>query len=424
MAIDVGAISKLTEGVDALRKFTESVAGGDKAGKTAEGGAVPGDSAATVMARKARESYQKTARWMLAAFAAVGVLIFGSLPFANVTDVELEWPDSLLLIGGLALAVAGIVTAVMAVSLVSEPEDASLGELDCDLRAVQRLKNGEFAFDEAGKPLFATGRLADLRRWWNPRLRARVQLAEILHGTEADAHLGPELGEQPTVTDLIKKLRDLESKHALLSPAVAKLAVTVATEEKRVTDLTALLEKVPTDEARTKYTEAAAALDKARLEHSAELTKLTAIDNPLKMYHDHRSLLLAESGVMQLRGTFRLARRILAVAAVLTLVGGTAYALSLPGSAPETEEESAAPEEPAPGPVYATGLAATVLVHEGTAPAAELPRECVGRQLAATWVGAGRVPPSVGPFTAVITDPACTGQITVERGEGTFALTP
>ncbi len=423
MAIDVGAISKLTEGVDALRKFAESVAGGE--GK-ADGGAVPGDSAAVVMARKARESYQKTARWMLGAFAAVGVLIFGSLPFADVADVELTWPDGLLLIGGLVLAVAGIVTAVMAVSLVSEPEDASLGELDCDLRAVQRQKNGEFAFDEAGKPLFPTDRLATLRRWWNPRLRAKVRLAEILHGTESDAHLGPNLGDRPTVTDLIRKLRELESKHAPLSPAVAKLAVRVATQEKRVADLTALLEKVPTEEARSKYTEAAEALDEARLAHAAKVTSLAEIDDQLKMYHDHRSLVLAESGVMQLRGTFRLARRILAVAAVLTLVGGTAYALSLPGSAPPSEESASPPpaaEEPAP-PVYATGLAATVLVHEGTAPASELPRECVGRQLAATWVGSGRVPASVGPFTAVVTDPACTGQITVARGEGTFALTP
>jgi hypothetical protein len=421
MAIDVGAISKLTEGVDALRTFAQSVAGG--ADKPADGGtSVPGDSAAVVMARKARESYQKTARWMLGAFAAVGVLIFGSLPFADVADVELTWPDGLLLIGGLVLAVAGIVTAVMAVSLVSEPEDASLGELDCDLRAVQRQKDGKFAFDEAGKPLFATDRLALLRRWWNPRLRAKVQLADILHGTEADAHLGPNLGEQPTVTDLIRKLQELESKHAPLSPAVAKLAVTVATHEKRVADLTALLEKVPTDEARTKYTEAAAALDEARLDHAAKLTRLAEIDDQLKMYHDHRSLVLAESGVMQLRGTFRLARRILAVAAVLTLVGGTAYALSLPGSAPEEESVTAPPSEEPAAPVYATGLPATVLVHEGTAPAAELPRECVNRPLAATWVGTGRIPASVGPFTAVVTDPACTGQLTVERGEGTFAL--
>ena len=53
------------------------------------------------MARNARQSYQKTARWMLAAFATVGVLIFGSLPFAAIADVELTWPDSLWLIGGL-----------------------------------------------------------------------------------------------------------------------------------------------------------------------------------------------------------------------------------------------------------------------------------------------------------------------------------
>ncbi len=82
------------------------------------------------MARAARQSYQKTARWMLAAFAAGGILIFGSLPFAAIADVELRWPSSLWLVGGLVLAVAGIVSAVVAVSMVSEPEDASLGELD------------------------------------------------------------------------------------------------------------------------------------------------------------------------------------------------------------------------------------------------------------------------------------------------------
>ena len=94
------------------------------------------------------------------------------------------------------------------------------------------------------------------------------------------------------------------------------------------------------------------------------------------MYQDHRGLVLAESAVMQLRGRFRLARRILAMAAVLTLFGGTGYALALPGA---TERKSDTPAAPTPtpqptAPAYASGLPATVLVHEGTNPARELPR--------------------------------------------------
>src|ERR1041384_382448 len=107
--------SKLTDAVEGIRKFVENAAGGgDKEEKPADK-AVPGDSAATQLARNARQSYQKTARWMLAAFAAVGVLIFGSLPFAAIADVELTWPNSLFLVGGLVLAVVGIVGAVIAV---------------------------------------------------------------------------------------------------------------------------------------------------------------------------------------------------------------------------------------------------------------------------------------------------------------------
>src|SRR5262245_48146599 len=103
--------SNLTAAADAMRKFVQTAATAPDQKPT--GGAVPPNSAATQMATDARQSYQKTARWMLAAFAAVGVLIFGSLPFAAIAEVELTWPSSLWLIGGLAVAVAGIVTAVI-----------------------------------------------------------------------------------------------------------------------------------------------------------------------------------------------------------------------------------------------------------------------------------------------------------------------
>ena len=38
------------------------------------------------------------------------------------------------------------------------------------------------------------------------------------------------------------------------------------------------------------------------------------------------------------------------------------------------------------------------------------------------WVGDTRVPPTVGPFTVLITDTACVGEVRVAKGEGTFSL--
>jgi hypothetical protein len=429
--------SKLTDAVEGIRKFVENAAGGSDKEEPADK-TVPGDSAATQLARSARQSYQKTARWMLAAFAAVGVLIFGSLPFAAIADVELTWPNSLFLVGGLVLAVVGIVGAVIAVSLVSEPEDASLGELDVALREIQKTDDKGFVWVK-GRPVLTVNKFAAL---WNPRLAARIELANIVHGPDSSAHLGPNLESaerQASVTNLIQKLGDLESAHAKLAPVAAKLTVSVEGYEKRIADLAKLLAELRTRQgehtetgldneigaASAMYQAAAAKLDSERAALTTEKQKLAEVDDQLKLYHDHRELVLAESGVMQLRGTFRLARRVLAVAAVLTLFGGTGYALSLPGAtANAAEPPAAAPTTttpPAP-PAYSTGLRATVVVHDGTSAARELPRECVERSLPAIWVGNGRVPPATGPFTVVVTDPACTGEITVRRGEGRFAL--
>lgn len=431
--------SKLTDAAEAMRKFVETAAGKEEKEEDPKPGAVPGNSAATQLARDARQSYQKTARWMLAAFAAVGVLIFGSLPFAAIADVELTWPGGLWLVGGLLVAVAGIVAAVMAVSLVNEPEDVSLGELDCDLRAVQKTDDKGFLWVK-GRPVLSVNKLSAM---WNPRLASRVELANILHGPDASAHLGPNLeaNERPaSVTNLIKKLGELESEHAKLAPTVARQTVSVESYEKRTTELATLLEELrkrqeehptsPLDKeigaASSMHAAIATKLDSERAALTTEKQKLAEVDNQLKLYHDHRSLVLAESGVMQLRGTFRLARRVLAIAAVLTLFGGTAYALSLPGATtPKPEAANPPPQttSPQPPPAYATGLPATVVVHEGTRAAAELPRDCIDRSLAAIWVGTGRVPATTGAFTVVITDPACPGQITTTQGEGRFALT-
>jgi len=435
MAIDVSVISKLTDAVDALRGFMAKAAGPEEK-QEAPRGAVPENSTAVQMARTARESYQKTARWMLAAFAAVGVLIFGSLPFAAIADVELRWPSSLWLVGGLVVAVAGIVSAVVAVSLVSEPEDASLGELDSDLRAIQKTDDKGYVFVK-GKPVITVHKL---RSWWNPRIACRIELARILHGPESSAHLGPNLqseDRQASVTSLIKRLGELESQHAKLAPVAANLTVSVASYEKRVEDLGKLLVELRARHAEDSsvgkelgttsamYTAAATKLDSERAALTTKQKELAEVGDQLGLYQDHRSLVLAESGVMQLRGRFRLARRVLAIAAVLTLFGGTAYALALPSAKADKEETSSAPAPnpaPEPRPAYAAGLPATVTIHEGTRAAAELPRECVNRPLAAIWVGDTRVPPTAGPFTVLLTDTACVGEVRAARGEGTFSL--
>lgn len=434
-------LSKLKDAAEAMRKFVETAAGKDEEEEQQPKGAVPGNSAATQLARDARQSYQKTARWMLAAFAAVGVLIFGSLPFAAIADVELTWPGSLLLIGGLVVAVAGIVTAVIAVSLVNEPEDVSLGELDGELRAIQQTDENGFLW-EKDRPVVTVNKL---RAKWNPRLASRVEFVNILHGPDSSAHLGPNLesGDRPaSVTNLIQKLGDLESKHANLAPLVAKQTVSTESYEKRVTQLATLLEELRKRQAEhpdatlnneigaasAMYAAAATKLDSEQAALATEKQKLAEIDDQLKLYHDHRGLVLAESGVMQLRGTFRLARRVLAIAAGLTLFGGTAYALSLPGATASTEPPAAAapttPEPTTPPPAYVTGLPATVVIHEGTSTASELPNECVNRELPAIWVGTTQVPATTGPFTVTVTDQSCTGEITVPKGEGRFALTP
>jgi hypothetical protein len=427
--------SKLTDAAEAMRKFVETAAStGDKE-EPPPNGAVPGNSAATQMAKDARQGYQKTARWMLAAFAAVGVLIFGSLPFAAIADVEIRWPGSLWLIGGLLVAVAGIVAAVMAVSLVNEPEDVSLGELDSDLHKLQKTDEKGFVWVH-NRPVVKVSRL---RQAWNPRLAARVELLNILHGPESSAHLGPNLESEDrpaSVTNLIKRLGTLESTHAALAPEVAKHAVTINAYESRLKDLATLLTELRTrqkehpDATLDKEIGTASAmhaaitqkLDQEQAALTAKKQSLAESDNELKLYHDHRELVLAESAVMQLRGTFRLARRVLAVAAVLTLLGGTAYALSLP-SATKTQAAAEPTTQTPPQPAYTTALPATVVIHEGTKAASDLPKECIDHPLSALWIGTGRIPPTTGPFTAVVTTPPCTGQITVSAGEGRLTLT-
>jgi hypothetical protein len=286
------------------------------------------------------------------------MLIFGSLPFSNLASANFTWPNSLWLVGFLALAAGGIVAAVIAVSLVSEPEDASLGELELQLRSVQAVTSiGEFEFADA-MPKFTGGKLLLLRKLWNPRRCARMAYCQILHGREASAHLGPRLrqnsDEGPTITHLIKRLGDLEAKRAEKSPMVAKFSVVVGNDKQYKDELLTLLGELRTRRAELKdanatesertqleqrladvsrqYDDASVKLSNSRSGLAAEKEQFAEIEGALALYRHHRTLGLVESSVMQLRGTFRLARRILALAALLTLVGGAGYGILLPKS--------------------------------------------------------------------------------------------
>ncbi len=70
----------------------------------------------------------------------------------------------------------------------------------------------------------------------------------------------------------------------------------------------------------------------------AAAARLAKTDAMLDVHLFHRDLIIEESGVTQIRGTFRLARWILAVAGILTALGATLYAFGLPqpDSKPET----------------------------------------------------------------------------------------
>jgi hypothetical protein len=435
-----GASGRLTDMVDALTKVAAAVGGGEPA---ADSNPVPAESPLVASARRAKATYHKTARWVLAAFAAVGVLIFGSLPFANLADADFSLPNALWFFGGLAMAAAGIVAAVVAVSLVSEPEDASLGELELQLDSVGFGTAHQSAVGEDGLWRFDEGPWDGFKTWSNPRRASRIQLAKMLYGTEATAHLGPNLvsqGKRPAVTDLINKLGVIHGQYAIHSPAVARMTVDVESREKSREDLTALLAELrkrldelaeadapETDrvEVTRRIAEVSSDLDStvralagARSELLARQRALASIESKLDLYGHHRTLVLVESSVMQMRGTFRLARRILAVAAVLTLLGGTGYAVGLPGT-DDPQPDAAAP--------FVTGLPVTAVVNAGTPGAAALQGErrgdCVGKELVGVWVGKDALPATHGPFTVVVDEPAnCRGEVSVGKGEGRIEL--
>lgn len=156
------------------------------------------------------------------------------------------------------------------------------------------------------------------------------------------------------------------------------------------------------NEARSRASEASKVLKGAR-------DDLASIDSRLAVHLEHRDLVIAEAGVTELRGTFRLARIVLVIGAILTGLGATLYALGLPG-AESTEVDVmvftpgvSAPEDGTPLEMRIVGvvgelsecgsrdLAGVLVGHRGastevvvTTPA---PADCQGRWLlpAGSW---------------------------------------
>jgi len=114
-------------------------------------------------AMEAVQRFRKTTHWILGAFVAVGVVLFGSLPF---TDITKEGRNTPLIVIGLALAASGITLAIWAVSRVDEPEDSSLGELKADLPKASN-------------------------NWFRPPSQALNKLKGELGGADGENHVGP-----------------------------------------------------------------------------------------------------------------------------------------------------------------------------------------------------------------------------------------
>lgn len=283
------------------------------------------------MASRARKKYDSTLRWVLGVFSAVGLLIFGSVPFADLEDVEFwPWAGTGLIVAGL-----GLVLVIMATIAGLELQDASLGEL--------------------GRTLSLSG--SDRPYWWFPRRRAAYDLSQIL-AADSSAHLGPGVDD---VGSLIDRLGSLDrrwlqfqvgwdgspggpSDSDLLDSVSATSSITelarseLESTRKCLEELRKqwagnvdaarradIAQAILKQERRARWL-ADLQPSRAQLRRMARSVALTAT---LTRYLEHRKLLLDESLVSQLRGTYRVVWRWLILGATLTLAGGLTYTYAI-----------------------------------------------------------------------------------------------
>jgi hypothetical protein len=139
----------------------------------------------------------------------------------------------------------------------------------------------------------------------------------------------------------------------------------------------------------------------------------------LDSYLAHRSLILAESALAQLRGTFRLVRLWLLTGAAATLAGGLMYATALadrPGDTPATAAATSTLT-----PVHLTVLANTPpwKLLKGCQPSNKGNITALPALLETSDDSDGH---HDGPFTAIVTKTACPATISVAQGEGSYRL--
>ena len=174
-----------------VKKAAQAVAdlaSGEKSEPAAKGAAPAKPEEAESAAKRARKKYDATLKWVLGIFSAIGILVFGSVPFADLSGVNGTW-----LLVGLSAAGVGLAIVILAATASLELQDASLGELEHSFAIAKKEK-------KRGKR----------RRPWPRSVRhANQELRKIVEGSgedEAQAHLGPGI---KSVENLILRLYTL-----------------------------------------------------------------------------------------------------------------------------------------------------------------------------------------------------------------------
>lgn len=134
---------------------------------------------ATAEAQRIRARYDGLTKWVIGVFGAIGLLIFGSVPFASLAGVPWHY-----LAVGLVLAGSGLIVVIWAATRSWEPVSAGLGQL---ARAFET-----YATEEPSR-LF-------------PTKRALWELKETIE-KDPQTHLGPGM---KSLDSLIERIGELE----------------------------------------------------------------------------------------------------------------------------------------------------------------------------------------------------------------------
>lgn len=426
----------LTKSIEELKKLFGLLAGDD--GKDGDekgsGGEVPGKperggddvSAANeiirAQVRRADESFRATIKWMVGAVAGVALVVFGSGPFLIDRNPFAE--RDIWVLGGIAAVAAGVALVVYASSRVTEPEDASLGELVLSFRHL-----------DAQRQLFPGKR------------RSLEHLRSILSGTERSAHLGPGLD---SVNDLIAKLASLQEKSLSTERQLAQAMARHDATKSRVDGLRGqladldeqikeLLDVEPREttpgraaesghhisallatrmESRRQVLGNLAVAERILFEHESSLTTaqvmVAGIDAEQKVYDFHRTLVISEAWIAEKRGLFRGARRFLVLGALLAFVGGTAYLSGVSDDDPD--DNGGGTSDSAEESGRTLFLPATVTVQSSAAVAKLLPDDCLGTPLDARFESL-EVPEPGTAFTVQVVEEGCEGGLNITKGD-------